>query len=430
MRVVTIYVVVSVTWIAFSDQIARRLVPDQGSLTFIQTAKGWGFVVLTAILLHTLISRALKTAADVSKGEAEISLVLGQIPANIWTTDRDLRITSLRGRGVRGPLRGTAAHPLRPEDVVGTTVYERFGTEDPTAPPIRAHLRALEGHETEYTLDWEGRTLGSVVTPLKGADGEPVGCLGFSRDITDSVELERQRLQSLKRLEQANDRAGRLLQHLVRAEAEERKRVAAGIHDDSIQAMTSAGMALDLLVARMPASSDAEIARRARDLVRTSMKRLRSLVFELRPLELDRSGLGPAIQLLLEKTEADAKVRFEFSDDTSGVLDPDLAFLVYRIVQEALANVRKHARAANVTVALSESDGGVLAVVGDDGIGFDASNAAPPDHFGLRDMAERAEIAGGWCRVESAPATGTVVEAWVPRRVPATREVKHANATP
>jgi len=115
LRVVTVYVVVSVTWIAFSDQIARRLVRGRDELTFVQTAKGWTFIVFTAILLHTLISRALKAAAQVSKGEAEISLVLGQIPANIWTTDRDLRITSLRGRGVMGPLRGTADHPRHPK---------------------------------------------------------------------------------------------------------------------------------------------------------------------------------------------------------------------------------------------------------------------------------------------------------------------------
>lgn len=430
LKVVAVYVLTSITWIALSDQLVRRLASGRDQLTFLQTAKGWAFIVLTAIGLHVLISRTLSTvaraASDVSQGKAQIDLVLGQIPANIWTTDEELRITSLRGRGVLGPLRGTRTNRLAPEQVVGTTVQERFGTEDPDSPPVRAHLRALEGHETEYALDWEGRTVGSVVTPLRDSDGKPVGVLGFSIDVTDQVEVERERLRSLTRLERANSRAGRLLQHLVRAEAEERKRIAVGIHDDSIQAMTSAGMALDLLVARLPASSDAEIARRARDLVRDSMRRLRSLVFELRPMELDRSGLGPSILLLLQQSAVEARLRFDFADETSAPLDPDVAFLVYRIVQEALANVRKHAHAQHVTVTLTETDGGVLAVVKDDGVGFDMSHELPPDHFGLRDMSERAEIAEGRCRIESAPSQGTRVEAWIPRRVAVGEEVEHA----
>ncbi|HYP22905.1 MAG TPA: histidine kinase [Actinomycetota bacterium] len=427
LKVVGTYLVVSVSWIALSDQLVTRLASGRDQLTFLQTVKGWAFVGLSALGLYVLVSRALRSAADAASDilqrEAQIDLVLGQIPANIWTTDERLRITSLRGRGVLGPLRGTRTQPLEASQVVGTTVYERFGTEDPAAPPVGAHLRALEGHETEYTVDWEGRTSGSVVTPLRDPEGNSIGCLGFSIDVTDQVEIERERLRSLSRLERANTRAGRLLQHLVRAEGEERKRIAVGIHDDSIQAMTSAGMALDLLVARLPASSDADLARRARDLVRDSMRRLRSLVFELRPMELDRSGLAPSILLLLQQTAAESRVRFDFSDETSAPLDPDVAFLVYRIVQEALANVRKHARATLVTVTLSEADGGILTVVKDDGVGFDSSGDLPPDHFGLRDMSERAEIAEGWCRIESTPSEGTVVEAWVPRAVAVTEEV-------
>jgi signal transduction histidine kinase len=90
--------------------------------------------------------------------------------------------------------------------------------------------------------------------------------------------------------------------------------------------------------------------------------------------------------------------------------------LVFRLLQEALQNVRKHARAANVRISLSLDGGGVRASVRDDGKGFDASEAdAPlPGHLGLASMYERAEMAGGWVRIESEPGRGTLVDLWVP----------------
>ena len=89
--------------------------------------------------------------------------------------------------------------------------------------------------------------------------------------------------------------------------------------------------------------------------------------------------------------------------------------MLYRIVQEALANVRKHARASSVSVLLEERQGGFNVRVEDDGEGFATGEMGPlPGHLGLPGMRERAELAGGWSRVNSSPGAGTVVEAWVP----------------
>jgi len=88
--------------------------------------------------------------------------------------------------------------------------------------------------------------------------------------------------------------------------------------------------------------------------------------------------------------------------------------MLLRIAQEALANVRKHASATAVEVALSKSDGGTLLTVRDDGCGFDASAPEEPGHLGLALMRERASITGGWCSIESEPGHGTTVRAWVP----------------
>jgi signal transduction histidine kinase len=94
---------------------------------------------------------------------------------------------------------------------------------------------------------------------------------------------------------------------------------------------------------------------------------------------------------------------------------PDARVICYRIAQEAIANVRKHARASHVEVVLVSEGGGTRVVIRDDGVGFDPERTAPaPGHLGLPDMRERAELAGGWLRISSAPGSGTVVEFWIP----------------
>jgi len=90
--------------------------------------------------------------------------------------------------------------------------------------------------------------------------------------------------------------------------------------------------------------------------------------------------------------------------------------VVYRIVQEALTNTRKHARARRVDLLVESTDGGVRVRIADDGVGLPEgqSDRSAPGHMGLSAMRERAEMAAGWWRIESAPGRGTVVEFWVP----------------
>jgi signal transduction histidine kinase len=95
-------------------------------------------------------------------------------------------------------------------------------------------------------------------------------------------------------------------------------------------------------------------------------------------------------------------------------LPPGIRTTAFRIVQEALANVRRHAGARSVEVALGERGGGLHVVVRDDGRGFDPSAPEEPGHLGLRAMPERAELVGGRLRIESGPGRGTTVEVWLP----------------
>src|SRR5688500_3028654 len=109
--------------------------------------------------------------------------------------------------------------------------------------------------------------------------------------------LEQALRESVQSLERATAQRARLLRHVLRAETQERARIAAGIHEDAIQVMSSASMALDLLLSKWDAGPSLEVTHRARALVGDSIRRLRKLVFDLKPVELEEEGLATALIL-------------------------------------------------------------------------------------------------------------------------------------
>jgi signal transduction histidine kinase len=146
-------------------------------------------------------------------------------------------------------------------------------------------------------------------------------------------------------------------------------------------------------------------------------------VFELRPPLLDEVGLAAAIDQYARRAGELAGFVAQVHDESAGELPGELRVVAYRIVQEALANVRAHGRAGRVAVRLEEVDGGLLARVSDDGVGFlpGLAERRPAGHLGLISMREQAAMAGGWCRIASAPGMGTTVELWLPRPAAASK---------
>lgn len=221
----------------------------------------------------------------------------------------------------------------------------------------------------------------------------------------------RERVDDLRKVD---EQRRRLLSDLVRAQEEERRRIAGDMHDDSIQKITAVGMRLETLRLRLTDEQDRETLDKLVDTVRGSIASLRHLLFELRPPALDREGLAAALREQLQRMPQDIQTRL---DNRLMEEPPDeVRVILYRIAQEALANVRKHAKAQTVDVLLEQHEGGFLVRVRDDGAGFSLEDVDGSEHghIGLSAMRERAEMAGGWCHVESAPGEGTTVELWVP----------------
>jgi PAS domain S-box-containing protein len=132
-----------------------------------------------------------KIQSERQQGEARLSVMVENMPAVLWTTDRDLRFTYSVGAGLK-------ALDLRPNQTVGKSLFEYFRTGDPEFAPIAAHRQALAGEPVTYEMEWEKRIFESHVQPLRSSEGEIVGVVGVALDITDRQHLLDQLRQSQK----------------------------------------------------------------------------------------------------------------------------------------------------------------------------------------------------------------------------------------
>ena len=218
-------------------------------------------------------------------------------------------------------------------------------------------------------------------------------------------------------IERRQNEQAALMAQLVAVEEETRRRIAADIHDDTAQAVAAAGLRMDALISDLSDPVARETAANARQALAEANRRLRRLLFELRPPALDEAGLAAALELFLSDAFSHDGFDWRVEDRLDGEPSPEVRAVLYRVALEALTNVRKHARATTVEVLLERRGVGVALQVRDDGDGFDLPPPqAPhdPGHIGLLSMRERAEAAGGRFGLESEPGGGTTVDFWMP----------------
>ncbi|NJC70495.1 PAS domain-containing protein [Planosporangium thailandense] len=224
----------------------------------------------------------------------------------------------------------------------------------------------------------------------------------------------------LRRLADAEQEQERLLADLIRTQERERARIAAGVHDDSLQVITASMLRLQQLRRRLQGDPGAlEVLSRLEESLALAADRLRRLIFDFRPPALERVGLPAAVRDALSRLHDDTGIEVRLDNRLTAEPPLPARVLLYRIIQEALANVGRHAHAQRVEVMLDHRNGGYAARVSDDGVGLPAGDRRPrapaPGHLGLVLMRERATFAGGSFRLDSAPGAGTTVSVWIPR---------------
>lgn len=242
--------------------------------------------------------------------------------------------------------------------------------------------------------------------------------LAIVREITERKRAEREMRATLEELRQTDAERRRLLSNLVGAQEEERRRIAADIHDDSIQVMIALGMQLELLTRSIVDTDLRAEIEGARSVVLQAVDRLRLVLFDLHQPNLAAGGVGSALRAHLDQLQSDSGVECSLEDDLVTEPAGDVATILYRVGQEALANIRKHAKASRVDMSLGVEEGGYLLKVSDDGVGFsvDDHDVYVQGHLGMHAMRERVEMAGGRLEIVSMPGVGSQLSFWLPAR--------------
>lgn len=321
-----------------------------------------------------------------------------------------------RGRGPTGRvMRG------------GTSYFGQQYVDDPATRPWR---ELGEGFGIRATATLPLRCAGRVVATLSlysvRADAFTDDVRALLEGVADNISLALDGFDTMSRLKDAARQRTELSQRLVAAQEAERARIAADVHDDSVQALAALDLRLGLLKRQVLAGSPKALANldELHETVSAVSADLRDLLFQL-------EAPGPGVNLLDMLEEAaghvfeDSAIRCSVVPELDGwdhrrVLSPTDRGQALRIVKEALFNARKHSGATRVDVMVRPGDTGVTVEIRDDGTGFDAhAGGSLPGHRGLANMYDRAEVSGGWCSLES-DASGTTVRLWMPYDAEAT----------
>lgn len=304
----------------------------------------------------------------------------------------------------RDELLGERVERLVPERFRGAhVIHRRRFSAQPSTRPMGADLSL-------FGLRRDGSEFPAEIS-LSSIEAE-TGLIAIAaiRDVTERLVAQSIANEEVHRRE--------IVVAMLQAEEAERGRIATSLHDDTIQVMTASLIAIDRVLKRPDVDEGLEAAlRNARATIEQATERTRRLTFELRPAVLHEQGMAPAITAMVEQVAGELGAQASVNVP-HGRFDWSVEELVYRTVQEAVANVRKHSEATNLLVTVAHRRDRLTTVVADDGKGFDlAEAAARPDrllHIGLDTMAERVRMAGGVVDVDSAPGAGTRVSFDVP----------------
>lgn len=258
----------------------------------------------------------------------------------------------------------------------------------------------------------QGRVTGVVECFIHDVAHVDSALLDVIAQIGSQIGVAYDRAARAKEFEESEERRRYVLGALLRAEEDAKAQLASDLHDDTIQVMVAAQMSVERLE-RALSNGDAErtgqAVAAARETLQEATERARHLMFQLRPAVLTERGLGAAAEALLEDAASASGFAYELTAAVGRYPRP-LENLCYRVLQEAIANVRKHARARTVTVTLIQEGGEIMCVISDDGIGFDLAGALDRNrmrlHLGLESIRERVSVAGGTLDIRTAPGEG------------------------
>lgn len=343
------------------------------------------------------------------RAEEKFRGVLESAPEAMTIIDRRSRIVLVNSQAEalfgyrREELMGKPVEVLMPERF--RCAHEELGAGYLAQP----HRRPMGKGRGLYGLCRDGREFPAEISlsPL-GNDADMLVICSI-RDISERMRIEKELVDSRERLRE-------LAAHHDTVREKERKHIAGEIHDELGSLLTALKMDISLL--RMNAAEGTELRGRIeqmRELVEQTIGVVRHVATQLRPTALNL-GIVPALEWLVEDFVRRTGIACTFGADDEIGMDDAQATAVFRIVQESLTNVARHAAAGTVAVRLTRRAAGIDLSIRDDGGGFDPAAQVRRDAFGLLGLRERALLLGATLAIDSAPGRGTVVALAIPCR--------------
>ena len=301
------------------------------------------------------------------------------------------------------------------ENAIGKKCYEIF--HGPLCKTPACPLTRILNNEDRVECDSDklrkdGTKIPCIVTatPFRGPGGELIGIVEDFKNISDRKRTEEKLIASRKSLRD-------LASHLQVVRDEERGRIAREIHDEMGQALTVLKMDMHWLGQRLPHATEVLIAKTMAmsTLIETTIQSVKKICSELRPQLLDDFGLSAAIEWQAEEFGNRTGLQFEIiSDPEDIILDNAHSTAIFRIFQETLTNIARHANATRVQAILKETSGVIEMEIRDNGKGIKEEQVLNPQSFGLIGMRERAHFFGGDFKISGSRDKGTSVKVSIP----------------
>ncbi|MCL7454908.1 MAG: GAF domain-containing sensor histidine kinase, partial [Anaerolineae bacterium] len=408
-------------WLTGRESLAVALVPALLVAFLFQPARGRIQTLVDRTFFRRQVearqalvafSRELSTLRD---RQEVAQLVVGTVQEAMAVGDVELYLADTRegqylpaGNGGQGAL--AADGPLLPwlarerRPLVAALDLPEAEAEALQASGVALAFPLLSGEELLGIMTLGEKRSGELYTQ---EELETLSTLSHSATLAlENAHLHEERLAMLRQQ----------LAQVTAAQEEERQRIARELHDGVGPSLAS--MNLRLRTARKLLERDQEAAMRElealADLSQDNVRDIRRMIYDLRPAALDELGLVPALRQYLGRCRQEHRLQCSFSADGAERLPTAVETALFRIVQEAVNNVIKHADARRVEITLAWEDGVVALGVADDGRGFDPAAPRSERHVGLWSMRERVLQLGGQFEVQSGPGQGTVLRAWLP----------------
>jgi PAS domain S-box-containing protein len=337
-----------------------------------------------------------------------------RVSAQEWRTTFDtisdaVCLLELDGKILRCNVAMTKLFDKPYEKIIGHTCWEIiYGTSNPIKVCSFARMRKTKRREA-IVLPMRNRWFNITADPLLDMAGNLIGGIKIIRDITKQKLAEEE-------LESSREQLRNLSAHLQYTSEEERKHIAREIHDELGQSLTALKMDISWLINKLPKDEKPLLVKTESmlGLIDKTVKTVQRISTELRPGLLDDLGLAAAIEWQAEEFQKRTGIKCKATLDEEIIVDQDRSTAIFRIFQETLTNVARHANATRVRVNLGEKAGKLMLKVKDNGKGITEKQISDPKSFGLIGIQERIHLFGGNFKISGIRDKGTTVTVGIP----------------